>query len=566
MIISWDNFDYNQNVRHQTLRERNKHMSATTGIFSLGHYIPDNGLSADMLNTTVPLHQHDVYNAAGNQGDEITMQCWRFWVAEAIRYTHRQAVDTLFNTQRAHSAPSYPEFPSVERLKPRKTPNFELGPILENEGTISGTYQVIDKIFLQQLGLEPSRDFHRRIQLVYGDQKTVSLVETVKRDRQYSNDAYGRYDWLLPIPGLFHWRTNLIDLIYDVYSGSEPGHANIESTLRHNERYMGIDQGYKSPFQHKEEVATRAFDARITAMFYEQLRTKCDVNDRNNVDEYIKKLSPSNFLGCVNDICESIFNRTSQHVTLDTDMTIDHVFVSHCRFLNQMETYRTLKYAIKHGDIGVIERSFARCCLIFNGSKKTKYAFLSLYMTWLTHTKATSHQLRTALLANGLVNLRGKGDSWFEMDRLNEFLNLKLKTLMISRRTSTESPDALFRRAALTSSYCAELQDVIEKLLGEHTNNRHQDKDASEDVYRLAYELYKTGSIKKVDTGRESLFNPIDIIDKSTGDHLDISIEKFNATKQSDEDLDNTNTISTDDLADILVFHEDGDLNIENHL
>ena len=38
-------------------------------------------------------------------------------------------------------------FPSVERLEPRKTPNFNLGPLLENGETIEGTFQVIDKIF-----------------------------------------------------------------------------------------------------------------------------------------------------------------------------------------------------------------------------------------------------------------------------------------------------------------------------------------------------------------------------------------------------------------------------------
>jgi hypothetical protein len=65
------------------------------------------------------------------------------------------------------------------------------------------------------------------------------------------------------------------------------------------------------------------------------------------------------------------------------------------------------------------------------------------------------------------------------MDRLNELLNLKLKTMMIFRRTSTQSPDALFRRAALTATYDADLQAVLEKVVGEHTNQRHRDKDAS---------------------------------------------------------------------------------------
>jgi hypothetical protein len=46
------------------------------------------------------------------------------------------------------------------------------------------------------------------------------------------------------------------------------------------------------------------------------------------------------------------------------------------------------------------------------------FIFIS-YMTWLTHIKAANTELQRALLANGLVNLRGADDGWFEMDRLN---------------------------------------------------------------------------------------------------------------------------------------------------
>jgi hypothetical protein len=35
--------------------------------------------------------------------------------------------------------------------------------------------------------------------------------------------------------------------------------------------------------------------------------------------------------------------------------------------------------AFKHTDIGIIRRTFARRCLLFKGSNKVKYVFLSLY-------------------------------------------------------------------------------------------------------------------------------------------------------------------------------------------
>jgi hypothetical protein len=149
--------------------------------------------------------------------------------------------------------------------------------------------------------------------------------------------------------------------------------------------------------------------------------------------------------------------------TSETKTDIDVEFSAHAKFLQQMAIYRTLKYAIKRADIGLIRRIFVQCVILFHWSNKSKYAFLSLYMTWLTHTKAVDKKLQNAILANGLVNLRGAEDSWFEMDRLNEFFNLQMKTLLATRRTSTLGVTTLFQQTALTASYCTGLKEAIER-------------------------------------------------------------------------------------------------------
>jgi hypothetical protein len=173
-------------------------------------------------------------------------------------------------------------------------------------------------------------------------------------------------------------------------------------------------------------------------------------------------------------------------------------------------------------------------------------------MTWLTQTDATSRELRTALLANSLVNIRGAEDSWFEMDRLNEFFNLHMKNLMATRRTSTQTPDALFRRVALTASYCSDLKSELENSFGEYSNGRHQIKDASEDVYRLAYELFKTRSVRKHVTGRDSTFEPADILNLSVGKALSDSINKFNTSQFIDEVLNDAPAAPVAELDDII--------------
>ena len=141
-----------------------------------------------MLRPEVALDPCDIYLATGNQNDEILHSCQRYWIAEAIRYTHHEAVEELFTDYNPTTIgqmrkqvvlTDWPELPSIERLPPRKTPHYGLGPILENEGTISGTYSVIDTVFTEQLGYNRAEDFSGRLHLVYSDQKTVSLIHTI---------------------------------------------------------------------------------------------------------------------------------------------------------------------------------------------------------------------------------------------------------------------------------------------------------------------------------------------------------------------------------------------------
>jgi len=49
----------------------------------------------------------------------------------------------------------------------------------------------------------------------------------------------------------------------------------------------------------------------------------------------------------------------------------DEEFINHVRYLQEVETYCTLKYAIKHADVGLLQRVLPRCLLYFHGSGAT---------------------------------------------------------------------------------------------------------------------------------------------------------------------------------------------------
>ena len=158
---------------------------------------------------------------------------------------------------------------------------------------------------------------------------------------------------------------------------------------------------------------------------------------KGEIDLHIIRSGPAAFLNMVEKIRLSIFageaqckeapkpvkatrkqsqsNPTSSEANNDQQQSeiapTDYEFSAHAKFLQQMEIYKSLKLPIKLADIGMIRRILPRCCILFCGGNELKYAFLSLYMTWLTHTMAADAELQKAILANGLVNLCGAEDS-----------------------------------------------------------------------------------------------------------------------------------------------------------
>jgi len=135
-----DNFDYNQTVGHETLREPAQHISATTGKICIGHYMPSGGLRKSMFLPEIALDSTGIYLAPGNQEDDVLFQSQGYWIAEAIRCTHREVVETLFadGTTTETKQPDlvgWPQFPSVERLSLQKTSHYLS--IFRNEGTVS---------------------------------------------------------------------------------------------------------------------------------------------------------------------------------------------------------------------------------------------------------------------------------------------------------------------------------------------------------------------------------------------------------------------------------------------
>ena len=195
--------------------------------------------------------------------------------------------------------------------------------------------------------------------------------------------------------------------------------------------------------------------------------------------------------------------------------SIDQEFINHARFLQLAETYKTLKYAVKLADIGLIKRVISVCCLLFEGSRQTNYAFEMLYLFRLISTSTCDDVLQRAILSNSLVNTEGKADTWKEIDIFVEHLNLQLKQLLWARKNSTFDVNRLFEVTALTGEYCAMLAAFLQKYIGHQPNPDHKNKAPADDVHILAYELSER-SVCNTGTGKGSSFDSPDYLADGT--------------------------------------------------
>ncbi|KAH8589082.1 hypothetical protein B0O99DRAFT_340651 [Bisporella sp. PMI_857] len=252
--------------------------------------------------------------------------------------------------------------------------------------------------------------------------------------------AYDRKDWLIGVAALFHLRMNFLWLMQRTHYGNME--RQDASTLYHNINFWGRKNipADRAAFQVLEELVLHSFDARVVGLLYTRLEQRgIDTSEQDEVDKAIQDMNAKGFMDLVEDVRRSAFEPQAWRPSKEkyANNTVDEEFLSHARYLQQMIVYKTLKYGIKNGDIGLIDRVIGVCCFYFEGTGQSNYAFEMLYLKRLTSTKACDKELRLAILSNRLVNPHGRRDTWQEVDRSLEYLNLELKRELWARRTST---------------------------------------------------------------------------------------------------------------------------------
>jgi len=371
--------------------------------------------------------------------------------------------------------------PEIDILPPRKTVHRPLGPIPHDESSNAGNLAILENIFKGQYRL-PDCTFEKRLFLVYGDQKTIQRLRTIKRRRRESEKPFDCLQWILPVPALFHLKMNLLYMISKAHFG---GQDKDQSSLYDAMNFWGRKRisRTKSEFHALEELIIHSYKARIVAFFWRHMELPSVLGGRQAEDDLEPVLKSLGFAAFI-DLLDRISSQYSQSHNVDF---VDDELHSHALFLRHAQTYLLLKYGIKHGDIGLIRRAVDRCTIYFHGSGQSKYAYEMLYLQRLLAN--STPELQKAILSNSLVNLRGLSNTWFEMDRLVEFHNGNMKNLFHARRGSTINLEQLFKNYALSSAYINNLREDLYQIFNLRKNNEQTEKNAQRDIVAMAERL-----------------------------------------------------------------------------
>jgi len=107
-------------------------------------------------------------------------------------------------------------------------------------------------------------------------------------------------------------------------------------------------------------------------------------------------------------------------------------------FMRHTQTYLLLKWAISHGDIGLLRQALRQCCVIFQSKQAStgNYARdLIRYLHWVD-SSATDKVLQDSILSSALINPSGRPDGFIPVDRHLEALNGDIRTHMMDDRSS----------------------------------------------------------------------------------------------------------------------------------
>jgi len=122
--------------------------------------------------------------------------------------------------ERLSEGRDHPIVPPCRVLKIQKSVRLPLPTQAIDESSIDGNMEYLDAINHDVLNL-PQEFFNNRYMMYFGNLATIRNLRGIKAMRERDGSPYERYDFMIPIPQLFHTRMTHLRQVYTVHWGAE---------------------------------------------------------------------------------------------------------------------------------------------------------------------------------------------------------------------------------------------------------------------------------------------------------------------------------------------------------
>lgn len=288
---------------------------------------------------------------------------------------------------------------------------------------------------------------------------------------------YERFEWMKPIPGLFHAQMHTLEAIIKAHWGSEAkdGYGVDHCSLRYAAGKMArhFVSPKKQVYSHARTFIKDNLYGRIMAEF---------VNHLSNITEYQSQLPLHATADDIRVVIENLSTQKLKKLIEATATSIknldecgpDNERLANLLFIRDAELYLLLSHGIKYGDIGLIRWAVDYLILMFHGVKKPLYAKLFLYLKHLIDSNHVAPEARRLIVASLLVNPSGIKDGFYALDLANEFHNRDIKDVWVDRHSSSiTSVQSLATFCTLNTIFIKPVRQIFHHLWGRNLSGKH---------------------------------------------------------------------------------------------
>ncbi|KIJ10040.1 hypothetical protein PAXINDRAFT_164302 [Paxillus involutus ATCC 200175] len=249
---------------------------------------------------------------------------------------------------------------------------------------------------------------------IHGDLLTKERVDAVRNSRRIEHTPKNRLQYVVFLPGLFHYKMACADVLWHTYIQPKEGREDENSLYRHVGILRPDETGKmvsKPGFRRVHNVVHHDIWASILDCWH------LEAQGRNHDWSTLEKFSASEpSWKDIVDMSYSIVNNLQKHFENQTLRNWDELL------------YINLCQAMNAGDVGHVEASFLPWIYMFKGTGKHKYA--SQMRRFLTNLQFNyPESLSDIIRMNLLCNPTGKAFAFRAVDWLVERNNLYTKVI-----------------------------------------------------------------------------------------------------------------------------------------